>query len=87
MEFDIEKCALVEMKSCKRHLTEGMELPNQNKIRTPGEKETNKYSGILEADAIKQVEMKEKKLKKKNTSGELESYLTQNYLAEPLSKE
>ena len=30
------------------------------KIRTLGGKETYKYSGILEADLIKQVEMKEK---------------------------
>ena len=45
------------------NLTGGMELQNQDKIRTLGEKETCKYLGILEADTIKQVEMKEKKLK------------------------
>ena len=48
------------MKCGKRHLTDGMELPNQDKIRTLGENETYKYLGILEADTIKQVEMKEK---------------------------
>ena len=37
-----------------------MELPNQNKIRTLGEKETYKYLGTLEADTIKQEEMKER---------------------------
>ena len=37
-----------------------MELPNQVKIRTLEEKETYKYLGILEADTIKKVEMKEK---------------------------
>ena len=37
-----------------------MELPNHNKIRTLREKETYKYLGILEADTIKQVGMKEK---------------------------
>ena len=37
-----------------------MELPNHNKIRTLGENETYKYLGILEADTIKQVEMKDK---------------------------
>ena len=37
-----------------------MELPNQEKIRTLGEKQTYKYLGILEADTIKQEEMKEK---------------------------
>ena len=40
-----------------------MELPNQERIRTFGETETNKYLGTLEADTIKQAEMKEKKLK------------------------
>ena len=38
------------MKSGKRHLTDGIELPNQDKIRTLLENETHKYLGILEAD-------------------------------------
>ena len=37
-----------------------MELLNQGKIRTLGEKETYKYFGILEADSINQVGMKDK---------------------------
>ena len=60
MEFGIEKCTMLVMKSSKRHLTDGMELPNQDKMRTPGEEETYKYLGILEVDTIKQVEMKDK---------------------------
>ena len=48
------------MKSGKRHLTGGMEQPNQDKIRTLGEKETYRYLGLLEADTMKQMEMKEK---------------------------
>ena len=64
MEFDIEKCTMLVMKNGKRHLTDRMEEPNQDKIWTLGEKETYKYLVILEADAIKQVEMKEK-IKKK----------------------
>ena len=36
-----------------------MELPNQEKIRTLGEKETYKYLDILEVDTIKQVEIKD----------------------------
>ena len=36
-------------------------MANQEKTRTLGEKETFKYMEILEADTIKQVEMKEKK--------------------------
>ena len=43
MEFGIEKCAMHVIKSGKRHLTEGIELPNQGKIRTHGENETYKY--------------------------------------------
>ena len=60
MEFGIEKCAMLVMKSGKRHMTDGMEQPNQDKIRTLGENETYKYLGILEADSTKQVEMKNK---------------------------
>ena len=41
-------------------ISDGMELPNQEKIRTLGEKETYKYLGIMEGDSIKQVKMKEK---------------------------
>ena len=37
-----------------------MELPNQEKIRMLGEKETEMYLGILQVDIIKQVEIKEK---------------------------
>ena len=48
------------MKSGKWHMNDGMEPPNQDKIRMLGEKETHKYLDILEADTIKQVEMKEK---------------------------
>ena len=60
MEFGIEKCEMLVMKSGKRQLTDGMELPNKDKIKTHAENETYKYLGILEADTIKKVEMKEK---------------------------
>ena len=69
IEFGIENCAMLVMKSGQRHLTDEMELPNQDKIRTLGEKETSKYLGILGTD--KQEEMKEKI--KKNIPEELES--------------
>ena len=57
--------------SCrKQYMTERIDLPNKEKVRTPGEKETDKYLGILEADTSKQV-LKEKKrvsqLNKKTT--------------------
>ena len=48
------------MKSGKQHLTDRMELPNKDKIKSLAENETYKYLGILEADTIKQAEMKEK---------------------------
>ena len=63
MEFGIEKCAMLVMKSGKRHLTDGIELPNKDKIKSLAEKETYKYLGILEAYTTKQAEMKEKILK------------------------
>ena len=59
-------------------MTEGVELPNQVIIRTLGEKETNKHLGTLEADTIKQQEMKEKNLKKeylRRTTKSLETKL------------
>ena len=58
MEFGIEKCAMLVMKSSKRHLMDEMELPNQDKTRTFRGKETYKYLGVLEVDTIKQVENK-----------------------------
>ena len=54
MEFDIEKCDMLVMKSGKWYITEGVELPNQVVIRTLGEKETYKYLRILEVGTIKQ---------------------------------
>ena len=91
MEFGIEKYALL-MKSGKWHMTEGIELPNQEKIRTLGEKETYKYLGILEVGTIKQVEMKENFLKRvpqedgkatRNQTIEQVSYKRGKYLVFP----
>ena len=48
MEFGIEKGAMLVMKSAKRDMTDGMELPNHDKIKTLEENETYKYLGILE---------------------------------------
>ena len=48
------------MKRGKRHLTDGILLPNQDKVRTLAENETYNYLWILEADIIKQAEMKNK---------------------------
>ena len=60
IEFSIEKCAIQIMKNGKRHMMEGIELPNKDIIRMLEENESCKYLGILEVDPIKQVEIKEK---------------------------
>ena len=46
--------------------TDGIDLQNQEKVRSLGEKETYKYLGILEVNTTKQVELKEKKNKKRS---------------------
>ena len=59
-KFGIEKCVMLIMKTGKRQIIEVIELPNQERIRTQGEKENSKYLGKLESDSIIQAEMKEK---------------------------
>ena len=71
MKFSIEKYAMFIMWNGKK-VTEGIEFPNQERIRTLGEKETYKYLGILKGDTINQVEMKENNLK--SISDERENY-------------
>ena len=80
MKFGREKCVMLVMKSGKRHMTDRMELPNQDEIRTLGENETYKYLAILEADSIKQMEMKDQI--QKSISRELENYSKENSLSE-----
>ena len=63
MEFGKEKCAMLIMSNGKRHMTKGIKLPNQEKIRMLGEKETYKYLEILEVDTIKQGDDEGKNLK------------------------
>ena len=65
------------LKSRKREITERIKLPNYQRIRKLGEKENYKHLGILEADTIKQAEMKEKFLKK-STSNERENFSKPN---------
>ena len=59
MEFGIEKCTMLIMRSRKRQISEGIELPNQDRIRMLGEKETYKYLERLEGDTIYEGNMKE----------------------------
>ena len=81
IEFDIEKCAIQIMKSGKQQIRDGIELPNQEKLRTLGEQETYTQSGIFEADIIKYAEMKEK-----NILEERENCSKPNYIVEISSK-
>ena len=60
MDFGKEKCAMQITKNGKQHLMDGTKLRNQDKIRMFREKEANKYLGKLEANTIRQVEMKKK---------------------------
>ena len=78
---------MLVMKSGKRPMTDGMELPNHDKIRTHGENETYKYLGILEADTIKQVEMKDKIRKEylRRTRKLLETKLSSRNLTKGIS--
>ena len=87
MECGIEKCAIFVMKGGKWHLTDRMELPNQDKIRTLGEHETFKYLGILEADIIKHVQMKDNIFKKylKRTKNLLETKLSSRNLVQGIN--
>ena len=75
MGFALEKRTVEIMKSGKCYKKEEIELPNQDKIRTLGEKETYKYLGILEADTSKHAKMKEKKELLKRTRKLLETIL------------
>ena len=68
----------------KRQIMEVTELPNMKRIRTHGEKENYKYLGILEADTIKQAEMKEKF--KNSTSDERGNFWKPGSVAEISSK-
>ena len=60
---------------------EGIELSNQERFKSFGEKETYKYLGILETNTIKQVGIKEKGI-----SGDCENVSKPKSAAEILSK-
>ena len=59
MKFGNE-CAVLIIKTRKKETTEGIELANQECIKTIREKENDKYLGILEEDTIKPMDMKGK---------------------------
>ena len=59
MEFVIEECAILIIKSGKQQMMEGIGLPNKKQSER-SEKVNKKYLEILEVDTIKHAEMKEK---------------------------
>ena len=72
------------MKSGKRELTDGMELPNQDKFRTLGEK--RKPTNTRVSKRLTPTNKRKWKIKfKKSVAGELENYSRQNFLAKTLS--
>ena len=60
MEFGVKKCAMLVMRRGRLVRSEGIVLPNENKIRVIGENDSYKYLDVLEADQIKREEMIEK---------------------------
>ena len=53
MESCIEKCSMFIMRSEKRQIREGIELLNEDKIKTFRDNEIYKYLEILQVDTIK----------------------------------
>ena len=60
MEFGIDKCGILVMKRGRYKNSEGIKLPNDQEIKGINLDNGYKYLGILEADGIKEEEMKEK---------------------------
>ena len=58
MEFGIEKCGMLIMKRGKFVKSEGIKLPNDEKIKEVDLDMGYKYLGILEADGMKDTKMK-----------------------------
>ena len=63
-EFGTEKCAMPIIKKRKGETTDRIEEPNHERFRTLGETENFKNLGILEANTIKQTDMKGRLRKK-----------------------
>ena len=69
------------MKSGKRRLAERIERPNQECIKSLGEKENYKYLGMLETDTIKYAKIKEKiRVPQKNEKASQTSLFIRNLI-------
>ena len=64
MEFGKEKYPPLVFKSGKKTNNKRNRTTKSKRIRTPEEKENYEYLGIMDADTIKQAEMKEIKKEK-----------------------
>ena len=84
MEFGIEKCAMLVMKSSKWHLMDWNYQIKTSLERSQKTKPTNTWASWKLTPSNK---WKWKTKFKKNISGELENYLRQNSQAETLSEE
>ena len=85
IEWGIEKCAMLVMKSGKRHMTDGMGLSNHDKLeRLKKMKPTNTWVSWRLTLSNK---CKWKTWSEKNISGERDNYSRQNSPAETSSKE
>ena len=65
MEFGIKKYGVLTMKRGKIVKSEGMKLPDGEKMKQVRQ-EGYKYLGIIKLDKIKEIEMKEKIIKEYN---------------------
>ena len=59
MEFGIEKCGILLMKKGKYAKSDGVKLPNEKEIQEIDLEKGYKFLGVLEADVIKDKDMKE----------------------------
>ena len=85
MEFAIEKFAMLIMKSGKRHMMEGLELPNQEKLeRSEKRKRKNTWEYWTLTPSNKWTW---KKKISKSISGEQNSYSKPKYIARTLQTE
>ena len=80
MKLSIEKWARLIMKSGKQEMTEGIKLPNQEKIRTLREGNLQILGNIRSGHHQTCEDERKKKKKKKNTPGEQENYSKPNYI-------
>ena len=60
MEFGVEKCSVMTIKKGKMTNSDGIALPNRTTMKGLKEGDSYKYLGVIQANGMKQHEMKEK---------------------------